>query len=135
MSNVASRELSEKLYELSGWRTGAWHTIPNPTYGYDIGDKELDARRKKTVPKYDLSYTLHKLPPLRVINDHMYWLTIMANGEEIKSFIAAYCWMPAEPDGSVRIYQDSLCKADTPADAVALLAIKLFEEEKLTKAA
>lgn len=127
MIETASLELSRKLYEVSGW-----NNIDYIWYIDDLIDEnELldEPRRKPTVghksgrpgkifteiPAYDLGFLLRKLPATTKI--------IKASGT-----MPIYGAIFVE-DGE----EDKVESADTPEDALALLAIELFEQKIIKK--
>lgn len=100
--NVASLELSKKLYELSGWDS------------YDLqawSDSEVVAPsniplRKLDCPAYDCGYLLRKLPIETLI---------------IKSY-KDYVAIGEVSIGTLRL------RSDKPEDALAKLCIAMFEQ-------
>lgn len=92
--NTASLELCTKLYLLSGWDANEpygveWHRFKN-----DGSPSDWEARNRKfvystndeTIPAYDLSYLLRKLPrDIRIKRDHRYeeemWVATSMNCE------------------------------------------------------
>lgn len=103
MGNVASLELSKKLYELSGWGD----------YGNDPIEKWLDYTDDWSVPAYDCGYLLRKLPKFCRV-----WLR-----DESPLWIATH--------GAGGSEHGTTAYMDTPEDALCKLAIKLFEERVL----
>lgn len=112
MSEVASLENCKRLYELSGWETN----IP-----YDWGvehQQSLDGLSKKVIQKadfylYSAGYLLRKLPNQ----------TKLRKAKTMDRYWAYF----GNNDKRDSVY------ADTPEDALALLAIKLFESGVLKK--
>jgi hypothetical protein len=128
---VASLELCQELYEVSGWVNDA-HWIeqgPNeflasrdnyPTVAvHDDAMGEYPYFKKKLSPAYDLGYLLRKLPKF-IGNDRV---TIQPVVDD--RWDASY----DEIDGS----STHDCFADTPEDAAAKLAIQLFNQHILRK--
>lgn len=114
--NVASKELCERLYELSGW-AGTDEQHHGEQY-MDIRSGEFDER---LVPAYDLGYLLRKLPHAapNMRGTISYWLGLTA-GHDSEWF----AWY----DGTT--YQ---AYGETPEDAATKLAMALFEQGVLTK--
>lgn len=102
--NVASRELSKELFELSGWRGTdfCWDDLPESFY------LAPDHQIEGGFPAYDLGYLIRKLvnrnydARVRYSTNSMNWRASLIH------------W------GSEHI-------ADTPEDATAKLCIKLFK--------
>lgn len=114
MSHVASLELSKKLYELSGWKLGK--------FGWTFWDKDgilatridlADEPQNILCPAYDCGYLLKKL--------HEYIEKLMPQSQ--MRWAIEYYDEPLKP---AYIY------GDTIEDALASLAIKLFEKGALT---
>lgn len=101
--NFSSLEPSKKLYELSGWETG--RVIRSEITLKKPGDTST-ASVKSIVPAYDCGYLLRKLPNVELYDVIDMW--------------------EARVEGFNRV-------ADTPEDALTMLAIKLFEEGVLTQ--
>lgn len=127
--NVASLELCKELYELSGWELPI--QFCETCYGqgvlYDTNPANPDGEplpaqcrecEGGTYKGYDLGYLLRKLP--RYIDKTR--LTIQPTNE--KQWCASYDY---ETGLSTRD-----CFADSPEDALALLAIELFNQGILT---
>ena len=122
--NVASLELSKKLYELSKW--GDENDYQDEWYfkfGKHLGDEETwGFTRTKAMgefPAYDSGYLLWKLPadidmPSRAGDSSL---------DVIKSETRYYASYRV---GSAQANYQGV--ADTPEDALCKLAIKLFEE-------
>lgn len=97
--NVASKELCQELYELSGWKdTGESHLLPDPSS--KLGVKKL--------PAYSLGYLLRKLPTDRSVSFRFNYKTDewWVNEDRTHLFFTA----------------------DTPEDAATKLAIELFKQ-------
>lgn len=118
---VASLELSKKLYELSGWEN--WH------YLTPVEEPVSDANHWHKILAYDCGYLLRKLPKtippykntdyvLHMETDTDGWLfvynNIQTDGKQLHTF---------HP-----VCKRSELEADTPEDCLAKLAIKLIEE-------
>lgn len=140
--NVASLELCKELYEVSGWgdypdrthftwrefegkTTGSNWTSPEEDYSAGWIDP-FDGRRPTGIthhishvsPAYDLAYLLRKLPP--VIKDtRLYLVNFNTRG---------WAAMYTKTDPGTLYKKD----ADTPENALAQLAIELFEQKILT---
>jgi hypothetical protein len=116
--NVASLENCKKLYELSGWETGEWFTFG--------AEDAISLDEFPDIPKYDLGYLLRKLPK-EIYAGRFLHLTY-----PIDLWVAGYT---TDVDGVVvgKVSFDNMQTADTPEDAVCLLAIKLFEQGQLNK--
>lgn len=102
--NVASQELSQELYELSGWSdtTKYWwlddsHHITHPEWdSWELADHDMSGRG---FPAYDLGYLLRKLLPEYPSLEY-----IELTGEEgwgmygeLQLFIAVTTLMPTPP--------------------------------------
>ena len=106
MSNTASLENSKRLYELSKWHTGS------------VTEEEWSD------PQYTAGYLLRKLPSSTSVNKSSVGYSARHRTfDENVNVPRLKTAMPARFE----------VKADTPEDALALLAIKLFEEGILTK--
>lgn len=107
MSNVASLENCKRLYELSGWYGDLYYTE------YDVKPFKattLVGKGDCIMTAYDAGYLLRKLPDAAVsrnFGDGELWTAWTLAGKQV--------W------------------ASTPEDALALLAIQLFEQGVLTK--
>lgn len=116
----ANLENCKKLYGLSGWRDTAFLFTSKangelwvPSYHTYIVDI------KSKIPAYDLGYLLKKLPAIK---------------PNTKSYLGIKAYGGAWADGGwIAAYgnSDQTVHADTPEDALCLLAIKLFEEKVL----
>lgn len=109
--NTASLELSQELFELSGWRT--------PNYVWtkrEIGGKwqsvclrlEIPDFEHGDYPAYDLGYLLRRLPPRTTISKN-------PNREAYGAWVAG-------------MDDDRFEEADTPEDAACKLAIELIKQ-------
>lgn len=107
--NVASLDLCRELYELSGWdgtQEMHWEESGSiETFDYD---------RVAICPAYDLGYLMRKLPAAELRTPFV------------------------EDDGDYFALQgrygtSAACHADTPEDAVAMLAIDLLKNKILVK--
>lgn len=120
--NVASPELSKKLYELSRWDDtpttaytlceGFYMVEGKEVFYCNTEDYEYQRIHKRAYdvwPAYDAGYLLRKLPAC----SSMY---VDTEGE----YFIANCNLSEE--------QQFVDEADTPEDALAMLAIKLHEE-------
>jgi len=101
--DVASFELSEELFELSGWK----------------GGRSECGTWRDPVPFYDLGYLMRKLPAGCYV--------VQQSDEETND--------PQKPQWAALGYRDKGIFADIPEDAAAELAIELFRQGVLTKAA
>lgn len=121
--NVASLENCKRLYELSGWEDSLWHNqvcqARDGAYSWSVSDREGGYEH---YPAYSAGYLLRKLPGYAVlkhvdeehaIDGDTFWKAIYQSSIEGKWIEAKGC--------------------DTPEDALALLAIRLFEEGVLKK--
>lgn len=125
--NVASKQLCQELYELSGWDAGDkyWNEqyVGIETKWYVMNHKVVASGRNEGldtgIPAYDLGYLLRKLPE---------WIDDEGTTEEksypfiIEHKRAGY--LDYESGG----YSDLNCSADTPEDAACQLAIELFKQ-------
>lgn len=108
--NVASLELCQKLYELSGWE-GERH----PNHGYED-------EQGSHIPYFTLGYLLRKLPT--ETSDPNGWLTIQPDEDPL--WAAGYELIAAEG-------AHFLCIDTSPENAAARLAIHLFEQGVLVR--
>lgn len=121
MSNVASLENCKRLYELSGWGgEDRWfltnisdpeHVIGTATPRIFKSDKDHENGYRTETPAYSAGYLLRKLPE-------------EAYDTELGLAIFRTEGRPKWEAG----YDNEFVNADTPEDALCLLAIKLFEE-------
>lgn len=122
--NVATLENSKKLYELSGWIETETHW--QITHG-EIQDWTPETTQRpnytslKACPAYDCGYLLRKLPYEYADNFKDYGLILI---KDEKIWCASYDYYDLP-----HIYVE----ADTPEDALTLLAIKLFELKIISK--
>lgn len=111
--NVASKELCQELYDLSGWKnvsqrwvkgdfTHEW-TVRKTRYGYNV------------IPAYDLGYLLRKLPTDRSVSFRL-------------SYKTNEWWLNEDID-------HRFITADNPEGAAAKLAIELFKQGILKREA
>lgn len=107
----ASEDNARKLYALSGWD------------GDDYWAKEKDYKN----PHYSSGYLLRKLPKwIEPEKKKPHLLTVQPNPIG-KGWNALYRLAVKTPTTDVR-HSTHIQEADTPEDALCLLAIKLFEE-------
>lgn len=120
MSNVASLELCRELYELSGWGDTEHHWWPDWwTSGgkatANIKPIDLDPKiEADLIPAYDLGYLVRKLP------------------EQTSVYRYENVWV-ANRENERRTGYPAIIEADTPENAVASLAILLFQQGILTQ--
>lgn len=127
MIAVASLELCQTLYELSGWRDTTF-SYRNYLYTSDKGKPCLDrwevrrymAPSETAVPAYDLGFLLRKLPPKRVK------LRNYGNGKWKCQYVLHH-------SSNVRQVEDFIFEAGTPEDCAAKLAIELLKQNILKK--
>lgn len=125
MSNVASLELSKKLYELSGWNDApfAYDTSYADNWLRYIEDFPGDTRERRGVdiiPAYDLGYLLRKMP--RVDKDGIFaWVTVSNGTNDWTAYWESDQGLYASRSG------------DTPEDVACKLAIELFNQGILTR--
>ena len=105
--NVASFELCQELYELSGWLTGidgnCFVSLPGERKGFEVRPlTDTGNDHIQICPAYDLGYLLRRLPVGNVLTS--------LEGEWIAS---------SSP---------KITTAATPEDAAAKLAIELFKQ-------
>lgn len=140
MVAVASRELCQELFKLSGWRDTTY-SHRNYLYISDKGKPRLDrwevkryiAPSETAVPAYDLSYLLRKLPAT-LLNTS---LILMKGGDEDPfDYKAGYAKSVAGDDlihwSKFRMEVDS---PETPEDCLAALTIELFKQNILKRKA
>lgn len=124
--NVASLELCEELYKLSGWSdTYFVHWYKEVAGAFDANQWFVSPRvivHQDSVPAYDLGYLLRKLPAY--LNSDEDTRDYFYMGRDIQGlWLAAYQLVGVdEPD---EYYYTQM--SATPEDAVAQLAIELFE--------
>jgi hypothetical protein len=124
--NVASQELCEKLYSLSGKVKSNWKDTEYRRY-YDDG---LFVTNEKLnglwLPAYDLGYLLRKLQDndLTII---LRWNRDMGGRIAMKEWDGKWCI------GTFDMPQGEYPVAATPEDAACKLAIQLFKKGILTK--
>lgn len=111
MSNTASLENCKRLHELSGWGAERQHYI---IHEYTDHTKRSEPTG---VPAYDAGYLLRKLPTnsAEAENNAQFRMTVEYTPRGWKAFYHF---------GKPMMHE----YADTPEDALCLLAIKLFEE-------
>lgn len=120
--NVASKDLCEELYKLSGWGSYSiselqWFKTWSGE-GWEIGMYEADVL--ECFPAYDLGYLLRKLP-LKVKDEYQADLF----GVRMKQTNGSgWVMWYGEIGKDSEMYFNS---ADTPEDCAANLAIQLFE--------
>ena len=118
--NVSRLENSKRLYELSGWKDQKDWWVQDPA-----DSEQLNSRLESTyypeeysirvAPAYDLGYLMRKLQSIHLKDtdtEHGIHLRYKTEREQWRMNIS---------------FVDGV-GADTPEDAVVLLAIKLFEE-------
>lgn len=119
--NVASLELCKELYDLSGWAdvNYAWNTGNGRVMRLYVDDGEI--LHRDDYPAYDLGYLLRRLPikapNLKGSVNYWFTLTTIHTGE----------WMAWYDGTAGQAYGNS------PEDAAAKLAIKLFKQGILVK--
>jgi hypothetical protein len=115
MSDVASLALCRELYQVSGW-------------GDDIEYWEEAYISGASVPMYDLGYLLRKLPT--TLFGATYYLSVFKTEEgwSVGYFDAELRADTGRPDIASAGNEASMAIADTPEDAAAMLAIKLFKQ-------
>ena len=130
--NVASRELCEELFELSGWRhTEFFWQLDYYEDGSSLwnlyNDREI--RTGKSVPAYDLSYMLVNMPR-GVQLTHRGTQNGPAKDWLCRKNFGSY----TAPDKGGRAFINLFYKEDDkPEQATAKLAIELFKQGILTK--
>jgi len=138
--NVASKELCEELYKLSGWNRTEylWASPPlspndwRPIHKSDlhrINDDLLPDTMYNSTFAYDLGYLLRKLPAeVEEFSetDHLTYELLLAK-YEANEFHADYWW-----NDDLRF---NMVPSGTPEDALVTLAIELFKQGVLTREA
>ena len=111
MTDVASRELSKQLYDLSGW------TEPADYYWYENGlynQYQKPPEAEFVAPAYKLGFLIRKLPR-------------QIDGEEMRNCSISMEWL-----GNQWVFYysrtDFSGTADTPEDAAAKLCIELIKQ-------
>lgn len=142
--NTTSLEISKRLYELSGWMGTycCWDKTPDKDDWHvrqlvTINPPETNGK----YPAYDLGYILRKLPHHLYIEDGTKYTFEYSVGAERTHDIGGQYQLELEKwedndyalrymchSNGIGTYPKSATHADTPEDAVGLLAIKLFEE-------
>lgn len=129
---TASRELSEQLYQLSGWEADEWwheHMIVGLDPIVTIkGDPETG---EPICPAYDLSFLLRKLPRMHYEGRTPYFLTLMNGDQQATNWICDY--MGLMQQWLHQYDKAKLVEADTPENAACKLCISLFRRCLLTK--
>lgn len=121
--NVASLELSKELYELSGWDKTHWryaHNVGRTRTKHQLFDQwrlrhTPYSHLQEYIPAYDVGYLLRKLPKASIVPYHDRWQTWWDGSSSKKPLARTY--------------------GDNPEDALARLAIELFQQGVLTKEA
>jgi hypothetical protein len=119
--NVASKELCQELYELSGWddtyflytKTGKISTVASMFSGQPL-------------PAYDAGFLLRKLPSEIESDGRIYRL----RGGKNQYYFFEY---QAKDDRDIRWWNISPFSKDFPEDALCALVIKLFKTGLLKK--
>jgi hypothetical protein len=115
---VASFDLCKELYELSGWIYDQhgfwWHDDSQQPHLCNVNHWPEDPLGKELFPPYDLGYLLRKLPEGIELTNRNGW---MAKYSE---------FLPS---------RNQVIHADTPEDAACKLAVELFKQDILKKAA
>lgn len=125
--NVANLELSRELYKLSGWYKATekfWFYDDN--FGYQLVDRpfgKLEKENGNRCPAYDAGFMLRKLPAKIIDGIDDFFLKMSKNDDNDYTF--AYVCEMANLYGTP--------SADTPENALALLAINLFKQGILTQ--
>lgn len=113
--NVASLEICKKLYEVSGWKTGRV-----------IRDNPTESSYNETnviAYEYDIGYLLRKLRSgAGVIKNSSY-------------YTARPPTMLGSPENNDPLHGRTGWDADTPENALCIMAIELFEKGILTQEA
>lgn len=105
MKDAADFKHCEKLYKLSGWRTGSWYGLPLH-YGKD-----------EKVAAYDCDFILNRLPP---------WINFEGNYYNFSLHTSHDQWY-ASYGGTKRVAGIPNKMGKTPANALVRLAIAMFE--------
>lgn len=123
--DVAVLSICKELSEISGWGDTYWnysrsshYKDTEPEHPFVLGHRgSVETQElKERYPAYDLGYLLRKLPE-RTENIRDTVLLGRATDNKVWSIV----------------YQDLCCIADTPENAAAELAIKLFKQGILKK--
>lgn len=113
--HTASLENCKRLYELSGWD--------------DMRDRHgwiKDGAPIAEIPRYSAGYLLRKLPKYREVERGDYMLHLAPVYMENRW--QAFYHLDSRNPEYIKIDKVTKTVADTPEDALCLLAIKLFEE-------
>ncbi len=136
--NVASLEICKSLYELSGldYPTIYWQEdfYEDGSVNWNLyHDNENKLRTGRSVPAYDAGYLLRILPYNFIAEgahyngdyqDNLFYLDINFNSNQDAKYSFLYS------NGEESLY---FTPSNTPEDALALLAIKLYENGILKK--
>lgn len=122
--NVASKELCQELYKLTGWTSEYYWDYSGDALaaapemqGKRVWYVQEGAGYGSTPPAYDLGYLLRKLPP---------WASFTKEGR--------YTYIQPEYKYSAQLVNENpVMYASTPEDAACKLAIELFKQGILTK--
>lgn len=127
--NVASKELSEELYELSNWEIEQGHLyVGKELINYNGGYKG------EQIPAYDAGFLLRKLPPHFNTGDARgaFEFFLKTTGRE---WFAGY----NKPELGKWLYDknhgvwETPCSDDTPENALCRLSIELHKQGILKK--
>ena len=131
--NVASKELCQELYELSGWSDLEQYWEHYPVSGETrLGQSSFGNVLPKMIPEhivpaYDLGYLLWKLPEwIEPEKNSPHLLTVQPNPIG-RGWNALYRLSVATPT-SDRRHAEEIHEADTPENAACKLAIELFKQ-------
>lgn len=126
---TASLKLCQELYELSGWEATdfAWWANDREKLDDWSIDKivHVETQTYKNLgwkfPAYDLGYLLRKLPPIVTLKSRSggRWSAQLVRGQLVYSY--------QEQKDEIKKWEIERT-ADTPEDALTLLAIELFKQ-------
>lgn len=123
--HVASLNLCTELHKLSGWNdTDLVYYANGGEVSDDVHLRSTVFDKPENLPAYDAGYLLKKLQLAEVVDTHggiTLFDELCASGRRWRAIYRKEIRTSAEEKAS-----------DTPEDALALLAIKLFEEKVLT---
>lgn len=134
--NVANKDLCADLYELSGWDEAEKFWVPTiqpgpvegePIIRYELADSPVPGKPDGygghywSRPAYGLSFLLRNLPAGIKGN----YLNIVCAGRSR--------WLAMYGRSTTATKTGQFGEADTPEDALCMLAIELFKQGVLTK--
>lgn len=113
--NVASKQLCEELFKLSGWRSARYYDV--------YGDLHNEPLRGICHPAYDLDYLMGRLQILCATDSPLREITIALMRKE-------WGWWRAYYETKYDSHKETWIEdsANIPVDAVCKLTIELFKQ-------